>query len=224
MRAARQTLDRQRILDAALAFVDREGLDAFSMRKLGSELGVEAMALYHYFPSKAALVDALVGLVLAGLELPQPRSGSGEAWAGVLRQVARSFRDLGTAHPNIFPLLATLAFDNPASLVPAEAVLQVLIEAGLSPRHAFDAFVALKSFVVGYTLWAIGNNVSGQRRAEPPHVVLECGGVDYPRLTELTDWLAERPLDVEFDACLDVLLDGLRARLSTTAASPAHAG
>jgi AcrR family transcriptional regulator len=226
-RPGRQILDRQRILEAALDLVERDGLDALSMRKLGSGLSVEAMALYHYFPSKAALVDGLVGVVLGRLELPEP--GPGQDWAAVVRQVARSFRDLGTAHPNIFPLLATIGLDNPASLAPAEAVLAVLTGAGLNAGEAFDAFVALKSYVVGYTLWAIGDRAARQRRADVSCfdvscVVVDVGGADYPRLAELAGWLAERHLDAEFEAGLDLLIDGIRARLNTSAAAPEHAG
>jgi AcrR family transcriptional regulator len=221
-RPGRQILDRQRILEAALDLVERDGLDALSMRKLGNGLSVEAMALYHYFPSKAALVDGLVGVVLGRLELPEPRPG--QDWAAVVRQVARSFRDLGTAHPNIFPLLATIGLDNPASLAPAEAVLAVLTGAGLKAGSAFDAFVALKSYVVGYTLWAIGDRAARQRRADVSCVVVDIGGADYPRLAELAGWLAARHLDAEFEAGLDLLIDGIRARLNTSAAAPEHAG
>jgi AcrR family transcriptional regulator len=221
-RTGRQVLDRQRIVEAALEFVDRDGLDALSMRKLGSVLGVEAMALYHYFPSKAALVDGLVAAVLARLEVPLP-TVSGD-WAALVCQVARSFRDLGTAHPNIFPLLATIGLDNPASLAPAEAVLAVLTQAGLNARDAFDAFVALKSYVVGYTLWAIGQRGADQRTGEASCVMVDVRGAAYPHLAELSGWLGERRLDTEFEAGLALLIDGMRARLSTTVADPARAG
>src|SRR4051812_17368258 len=66
--AKRQPLSRDRILDAAAALIEREGLPAFSMRGLGSELGVEAMSLYHHFPSKAHLCDALLDRLLLRME------------------------------------------------------------------------------------------------------------------------------------------------------------
>jgi AcrR family transcriptional regulator len=219
----RQVLDRQRILEVALDFVDRDGLEALSMRKLGSLLGVEAMALYHYFPSKASLVDSLVGMVLARLAVPSVTATND--WAAVLRLVARSFRDLGAAHPNIFPLLATIGLDHPASPAPAEAVLGVLTRAGLSTRDAFDAFVALKSYVVGYTLWSIGNRCPGQCSApDAAGVVVDVDPAAYPLLAELAGWLAERRLDAQFEAGLDLLLAAIAARVNTSAASPARAG
>src|ERR687897_3600398 len=85
--AKRQPLSRRRILEAAVRFVDREGLEALSMRKLGSELGVEAMSLYNHVPNKDALLDGMVEVLLGELEVPpedeswERRGGGG--YAGV---------------------------------------------------------------------------------------------------------------------------------------------
>src|SRR5687768_5829904 len=95
--SVRQALDRRRILEAALRFVDANGLDALSMRKLGAELGVEAMALYYYLPNKAALVQGMLGLVLEELQLPTAPP-TGADWADLVRQAALSFRQLGLSH------------------------------------------------------------------------------------------------------------------------------
>src|SRR3989442_13967025 len=63
-------LSRELIAAAAMALVDREGLAALSTRRLGEELGCEAMSIYHHFPSKAHLMDALVDLMLAQARVP----------------------------------------------------------------------------------------------------------------------------------------------------------
>ncbi|HEV7663513.1 MAG TPA: TetR/AcrR family transcriptional regulator [Chloroflexota bacterium] len=222
VRVSRQVLDRRRILGAALELVDGEGLEALSMRKLGGLLGVEAMALYHYFPSKGVLVDGLVALVLARLSLPTVDS-EGD-WAAVVRQVAASFRALGAAHPHLFPLLATIGLDNPASLPPAEAVLAVLTQAGLPAREAFDAFLALKSYVVGYTLWSIGDRILAQRGDPATAVAIEVDQARFPLVAEIVRGRAERRLDSEFEAGLNLLIEGIQARLSTSAAAPTRAG
>lgn len=213
----RLALDRPRIVDAALDIVDREGFDALSMRKLGGVLGVEAMALYHYVPSKAVLVDAIVAAVLARLQVPEPVPDV--PWTGVVRQVAGSFRTLGRDHPNVFPMLATIGLDNPASLAPAEAVLSVLARAGLSPHDAFDAFIALKSYVVGYVMWEIG---SMTRRSDPA-ACLEVDDLDalsqQPVLGTIAEWLTQRSVDAEFEAGLDLLIEGIRRRLDARVAT-----
>src|SRR5262245_35197919 len=149
----RQALDRRRILQAALELVDEQGLEALSMRKLGAALGVEAMALYYYVPNKAALVQAVAELVLDQLEVPVDLGGD---WADIIRALARSFRQLGRAHPKVYPLLATIGFTDAAAIRPAEVVLEGLRRAGLSLSDAFVAFVTLKSYVVGHTVWALG--------------------------------------------------------------------
>src|ERR1051326_703221 len=95
----RQTLDRRRILHAALELIDAEGLEALSMRKLGAALGVEAMALYYYVPNKAARLQAVAELVLEQLPIPAEPSND---WADTIRALARAFRQLGRAHPNVF--------------------------------------------------------------------------------------------------------------------------
>src|SRR6478752_5846368 len=105
----RAPLSCTRIMDAALRYVDQNCLDELSMRRLGSELGVEAMSLYRYFPSKAALLDGVVCNALTDLALPA--QGSGE-WESDVRAYARSFRRLSREHPRLMPLLATTGPEN----------------------------------------------------------------------------------------------------------------
>src|SRR5207237_7828457 len=106
----RTTLTRERIAVAAVALIDGEGLDALSMRRLGSALDVEAMSLYRHFPSKAALLEAVVGRLLAELLLPVPGI---VPWQESFRTLARDYRRLLLRHPNAIPLLATLQLSNP---------------------------------------------------------------------------------------------------------------
>lgn len=220
---ARAPLDRARIFQAALVFVDQHGLDGLSMRKLGASLGVEAMALYHYVPSKAALLDGVVGLVLGQLPLPQPQPPAQDpaaaAWPDLIRQVARAFCQLGRRHPNVFPLLATVGFDNPATLAPAEAIVATLARAGLETAQAFDAFVALKSYVVGHVLWANAAADTGPTPDRRPQVAQRAwptiATADYPCLADYFAATRGPDLDAEFEAGLDLLIGGIRARLGS---------
>src|SRR3954465_11717775 len=82
-------LSRERIAAAAMGLVDREGLAALSTRRLGAELGCEAMSIYHHFPNKAHLMDALVDLMLAEASVPAAHQGD---WLERLRQAAHGFR------------------------------------------------------------------------------------------------------------------------------------
>jgi AcrR family transcriptional regulator len=208
----RPALDRARILEAGLELVDAHGLAALSMRKLGAALGVEAMALYYHVPNKAALVDGIAELVLGQLELPADYDAD---WTNFIRAVARSFRQLGRAHPNVFPLLATVGFSNPSAIRPVEVVLEVLCRAGLGPGSAFVAFVTLKSYVVGHTVWAIGEPYATDREGQLVGDILPpLSAADYPRLAAFAPQLAETEIETEFELGLELIIDGIRARLA----------
>lgn len=202
------TLDRRAILEAALRLVDAEGLGALSMRRLGAELGVEAMSLYYYVPSKAALTQGLAEIALGELRLP-PSGFSPDDWPAALREAARSFRNLGFAHPNVFPVLAQIGLDNPAAYPPTEAVLALLRSAGFDEQLAFTAFSAIKSYVVGHVLWILGDALVGQAQHVPmqePHFADQ-----YPQLAAYLPYIAECDERDEFERGLDVLIAGLHA-------------
>jgi AcrR family transcriptional regulator len=200
-------LDRRVILHAALRLVDAEGLEALSMRKLGALLGVEAMSLYYYVPGKAALLQGLAEVVLERLELPP---GPVRDWQTAVREVARSFRRLGLAHPNAFPLLATVGFDNPASYRPTEAILDLLQSAGFDPQLAFTAFGSIKSYVVGHVLWILGDRMLGRGSEFAPGAFPTNA---FPRLAAYLPYLAVCQPEVEFERGLDILVAGLEALL-----------
>ncbi|HWC11003.1 MAG TPA: TetR family transcriptional regulator, partial [Acidimicrobiales bacterium] len=88
-RRSRRPLDRGTILAAAVGLVDRSGLGALNMRDLASELGVGTMSLYHHVPNKEALLDGVVEVLLADIELPDPASGT---WDERASRMARSLR------------------------------------------------------------------------------------------------------------------------------------
>src|SRR5687767_14332680 len=94
MARRRAPLTKQRVLRAAVALADEHGLDALSMRRLGRELGVEAMSLYNHVANKDEILDGIVELIAEEVELPQP----GSAWQPAMRQLAVSFRQLFLRH------------------------------------------------------------------------------------------------------------------------------
>lgn len=151
-RQQRVPLSRERILDAAVEFIDDHCLEELSMRKLGAELGVEAMALYWHVPSKSALLDAVAEHLLGELTLPEP----GETdWPAAVRAYARSVRRLARAHPRIFPLLATLAPRNVAVRRNIAAMRRLWRAAGFDEEMQFRAGWAVHGYVMGATLWEV---------------------------------------------------------------------
>jgi AcrR family transcriptional regulator len=201
-------LDRRVILQAALRLVDADGLQALSMRRLGAELGVEAMSLYHYLPNKAALTDGLAEIVLEQMRLPTDVPPAG--WPSALREVARSFRQLGLAHPNVFPLLTQVGLDNPAVYPPTEAILALLRSAGFGEQLAFTAFSSVKSYVVGHVLWTQGDPWLGKGDKQCLPAPEAFPAERFPHLAAYLPYVCDCDDDAEFERGLDVLIAGLQ--------------
>ncbi|MCC3778328.1 TetR/AcrR family transcriptional regulator C-terminal domain-containing protein, partial [Streptomyces sp. UNOB3_S3] len=151
-RGERAGLTREIVLDAALGLIDREGRAALTMRRLGAELGVEAMTLYHHVPNKDALLDGLVERVFAEA-LPLPGNGEAEVtdWRAFLRAYAGSLRAALLRHPGVLPLVTGRPAVTPATLDAVERGLRTLTSAGFALGPAVDTLNALSLFVVGHT-------------------------------------------------------------------------
>jgi AcrR family transcriptional regulator len=130
-------LSRERVLAAALAVADAEGLEAVSFRRVAAELGVTPMALYRYVDDKEALLDGLGDLVLSTLELPDSPAGD---WREQLRAMALSFRAALVAHPAVVPIFLTRPLITPSGLRAANAVLGIFGRAGFPPEQAVPLY------------------------------------------------------------------------------------
>ncbi|MGW0908939.1 TetR/AcrR family transcriptional regulator [Streptomyces sp. NPDC002853] len=151
-------LSRDRVLAAALEIVDRDGLSGLSMRKLGAELGVEAMALYRYAAGKGALLDGLVEAFYQELETGLAGQPQVEDWRGELHRIALTAHGVALRHPNMVPLLATRLLSTPLARRPAavlrgdERVLALLHGAGLGERRTVQVHRAFTAWLLGYLL------------------------------------------------------------------------
>ncbi len=203
----REALSRQRILEAALAIVDREGLDAISMRRLGEELGVEAMSLYNHVTNKADLLDGIFETVLAAL--PPPRRTS--SWASALRGGARGLRAVLRAHPAVIPIFAARPAVTPASLAHVESALSTLRNAGFSVHDALSVFQIVVAYVVGHTAQAHAP-VRPSERSTPAYAELDASV--FPTVREVAAALSHHDIDREFNIGLEALMAGFEVRLS----------
>jgi len=190
----------------ALDLVDREGLDALSMRRVGHELGVEAMSLYNHVPSKAAMLDGLFELVLD--ELPAARRAT--SWRTALRDRARALRAALRAHPNVLPVFATRPAVTPTSLAHVEAVLALLRAAGFSAEASLSALQVASAYVVGHTV-ASHAPPRPDEYARPAYDRLD--PVEFPRVREAAALLGSHDVEREFELGLDAMLTGLEAHL-----------
>jgi len=206
--ATRLPLTRERVLRAAIELADREGIDAVSMRRLGAELGVEAMSLYNHVPNKAALLDGMVETVINDIDLPQDINN----WQACVREMARSYREAALSHPNIVPLVATRPFNTVDSLKPVEAGFEIFKHAGFPPQASVHAFRTLAGFVTGYTLAETGT-FFGEADGDGQLTLADLPENEFPQLREVGPFMESTDHDAEFEFAIDVLITGLEAKL-----------
>ena len=144
----RRRLTKERILGAAVDLADREGLGALTMRRLGAELGVEAMSLYKDVANKEEILDGVVELIVGQIEIPV----SGERWQEAMRRRAESAREVLCRHSWAIGLLEGRGSMGPATMRYTEAVLGNLRSAGFSLDDAAHAFWLLDSYVYGHVI------------------------------------------------------------------------
>jgi AcrR family transcriptional regulator len=204
-RAHASRLNRELILDAALSLIERDGPDALSMRRLGSELGVEGMALYHHLAGREELLRAIADRLMEPLhELELP-----EDWREACRRFATALRDVALAHPATFRLVWLQPFDTPASLRPVERLLGILVAQGFTPADALAVYRAVASYARGYALAeATGFTVDAARPAGRRHL-RALGPDEFPILAGRTEQLAGIDADSGYKRGLRALLDGL---------------
>ncbi|MFB9908847.1 TetR/AcrR family transcriptional regulator C-terminal domain-containing protein [Allokutzneria oryzae] len=208
-------LSREAILDAAIAVIDAEGADALSMRTVGRHLGVDAKSLYNHVEGKEGLLDAVAEHILAGIEIPEPTGSLQHD----LRAIARAFRRSALAHPQAATLVLTRQLSSLAALSPTEAVVSVLLRAGCSPEETVHLLRSLLATVVGTLLrevtadpaFGIGDVEGIARRRD----VLERSGL--PGLAETAQHLSRCDHDEEFDFAVDLVIEGVAARLGERA-------
>ncbi len=200
-------LSRERVLRAAVELADRDGIEGLSMRRLAQELGVEAMTLYHYVANKDAMVDGMVAMVMAEIELPT----SGEPWQPALRRTAPSAPQALMRHPWAASRMLSSGL-TPERLTYMEGILGCLRAGGFSAWNTHLAYHALESHIVGFTLWLAGMNLPDNLSAVVSEVLETVPADQYPAFVEhVHEHLRERrETDVgAFEFGLDLLLDGL---------------
>lgn len=134
------------IVDAALVVAQRQGLAATSMRAVAQQTGSSVMALYRHVASKDALLDALVGRLLAEVQLPDPA----RPWAERLRHLGGELYDLAARYPTVVPLLLTRAYRAPAAVRVVEATQAVLRDAGVPAGELPRTERMVSVFLLGY--------------------------------------------------------------------------
>jgi AcrR family transcriptional regulator len=210
----RQRLSRERVLRTAVALADGSGIEGLSMRRLGEQLGVEAMSLYKHVANKDDLLDGMVDRVFAEIDLAADARG----WRAAMRRRAVSVREVLTRHPWAVPLMQSRPHPGPSTLTHLDALIGVLREAGFSVVLTAHALSAIDAYVYGFAMQEKALPFDSEERStEVVQQILAAMPADrWPHLVEFSREHVLKPgydYGQEFEWGLDLVLDGLeRAR------------
>jgi AcrR family transcriptional regulator len=203
-------LTRDRILDAAIEVADRDGLAAVTMRRLGKQLGVEAMSLYKHVADKDAVLAGVADRVAAEFVLPD----RDEDWRTALRATSLAAFAVLRRHPWAGPLLESTLEPGPARLAYLDAVVGVLRDAGFSLVDTAHAFGTLDSHLYGFTMQVASWPFDAEDSAEVAAALADELPADlYPNILAMAELVATTGrMPIDFTYGLDLILEGLERR------------
>jgi AcrR family transcriptional regulator len=207
-------LSRERVLDAAIRLADAGGLGSLSMRKLGHELGVEAMAIYYHFTNKEQVLDGIVDLVFGEIELPV----AGADWRTAMRRRAISVRDAMARHRWAIGMMESRVNPGPANLRHHEAMIGRLLAAGFDMTMAAHAYALLDGYIYGFALTHMNLpfGTADEAAAVAVSMVQPFEPGAFPNLIAMIEHALQPGYDYgnEFGYGLDLILDGLERVLN----------
>ena len=193
------------MLRAAIALADLGGIESLSMRKLGQELGVEAMSVYHYVADKNDLLDGMADFIVSEFDLPS----NGTDWRESLRQSAISAHKVLWRHPWACGLNVSRPSVGPAALRYIDSVMGALRGANFPIQLTHNALHAIFGHIYGFTLQELGIRSSIESLdAGTAAILLRQMADEYPHITEIALG-AHHDHEVEFVFVLDLILEGL---------------
>ncbi len=187
------------ILEVAIKLIDSEGLAKLSMRRLGAELGVEAMSLYNYFSNKGELLDGVHGAILGQLELHSIEG----SWAEQIETISIAFYELLLRHPNAIPIYASRPAISTESLKYIEYGLQIFRSAGFDEVQSLYAYQSTYNFILGHVSWYHSNQMESYATTNL---------ASFPFLTRSLEKSRDRGVKEEFLFGLKSLLEGFKAQ------------
>jgi AcrR family transcriptional regulator len=214
---AREKLNRDRIVDAALGIMDREGLDAVTMRRVAREVGVEAMSLYHHVADKDDLLDGVCARVMTDFRIPERDD---RPWAERARHGAREWRRVLKSHPNVIALFAERSkpMTEVDSLRPMEYALSLIMESGADEHDAVQVFNVMGGFIMGFVMMETGQMFTAgaldAQRPDPGVVAPTFPTAQLPCIAAALPHLATCDPDEQFEFGLDLLFGGLQSRFA----------
>ncbi|MCB1381003.1 MAG: TetR/AcrR family transcriptional regulator C-terminal domain-containing protein [Alphaproteobacteria bacterium] len=199
-RKTRTPLSPERIAGEALTLVDEAGLEGFSFRTLAKRLGCEAMSLYHYFPSKAHLFDAMVEIYYRDFTfLPDDAP-----WRDRLRMICMEFRAAALRHPAFFQFVSIYRMNSRAGLKLLDRILEAFEATGLDAEARARHFRVISYYLTGAALDEALGYAKGPSAAEP--VPSDEARRDFPAIMAVGPFFSPIHHDKTFEQGLEALL------------------
>lgn len=207
-------ISREQAVEAAFVVLDRDGLDGFSMRALGRELGVDAMAVYHHVPNKAALIDLVVDEVWSmaargGSKRDVAATGRAAEprWQEIIAAPMRTIRRILLAHPNLAPIVGTRPASTPTVLGLLDHIVGECAGAGLPPASALPLVDCLVAFTVGKVLAEVRQSV-GTPAPDQEAIAAGLTPAGFPHIVAALQSGYSWSPDEQFERGLSALIDG----------------
>ncbi|MCG8925438.1 TetR/AcrR family transcriptional regulator C-terminal domain-containing protein [Lentzea sp. CC55] len=204
MSPPREPLTRARIVDAAVRLIEREGVEAVSMRRLAAELGAGTMSLYNHVPNKAVLVDLAAERIMADA---RPYQVDSDDWRDHIRAHARAVRELARRHPRAFVMLATRRLSSEAGFRTIEAALANFDRAGFRGGVAVGMMRAMVSYLLGTLMREVATSPELGGIALSPYEDVDMSA--FPLSAGVMDELGTYDHDQEFEFGLELLIAAL---------------
>jgi AcrR family transcriptional regulator len=230
-RRRREPINRDAIVEAAVRVLDREGLDALSMRRVADELGTGAASLYWHVGSKDGLLDLVFEKLIGEVRVPDADPAR---WREQVKELGRAQRAVTLRHPSLVRVSLGRIPMGPNAVRLTERVLAIMTAGGLPPRLAVQGYLLLISTVNGFT----SDETGGGEGAGPGGAARPPGGPSlqeladmitgyfaglppehFPNLTKLAAEFALTDNDKRFELLMDIFVDGLARRAADTAGS-----
>jgi AcrR family transcriptional regulator len=233
-RTTKEPLSHERVLDAALAVADLDGLGTLTMRRVADVLDCEAMSLYYYVGDKAGLLSGLTALIIdqviaetladgpaepsppeyGGTAGTRPTPASAADWRTTIRNRCLGARRVMLRHPWAPPLVATESNVPPRTMMIFEALVATMIQAGFDYEIAHRAIHSLGSMIMGFTqeIFEPGSPDEGtttDEMAELAAAFPHLGAMAMTQPHDQTDSLSVCDTKAEFEFTLNLILDGL---------------
>ena len=207
---SRIPLSRERVLRAAVVLADTDGIESLTMRRLGQDLGVEAMSLYNHVASKDDILDGIADLVFSEIDLPPALAD----WKTAMRLRAISAREALVRHPWASSLMQSRTKPGPATLRHHDSVIGRLRDASFTVDMTAHAFSVMDSYIYGFAQQQenLTYSTSEEAAVVAQNILRQIPANEYPHLAEMIIEHAMKPgydYAKEFEFGLDLILNGL---------------